>query len=91
MKHILDVVGDYVMLTKSGKNFFGRCPFHKEKIPSFSVSVEKQISHCFGCGVGGNADDFQREIDLIKHDKEIISCDDLHDELMELYESGKDA
>jgi DNA primase len=52
---IVAVVSDYVTLKKSGRNFFGLCPFHPEKSPSFSVNPEKQIFHCFGCGVGGNA------------------------------------
>jgi DNA primase len=51
---IVSVVSDYVTLKKSGRNFFGLCPFHPEKTPSFSVNPEKQIFHCFGCGVGGN-------------------------------------
>mgnify|MGYP000274143667 CR=1 FL=1 len=52
---ILDIVSDYVDLKRRGRNFFGLCPFHVEKTPSFSVAPEKQIFHCFGCGVGGNA------------------------------------
>ena len=51
---IVDVISQYVTLKRSGRNFFGLCPFHKEKSPSFSVSPDKQIFHCFGCGVGGN-------------------------------------
>lgn len=53
--NILDIVGQYVKLRKTGRNFVGLCPFHKEKTPSFSVSVEKQIYYCFGCHEGGNA------------------------------------
>lgn len=53
--NILDVVSQYVKLRKVGRNFTGLCPFHKEKTPSFSVSVEKQIFYCFGCHEGGNA------------------------------------
>ena len=51
---IVDVISGYLSLRKKGKNFFGLCPFHKEKTPSFSVNAEQQIFHCFGCGVGGN-------------------------------------
>lgn len=51
---IVDVVTDYVALAKKGRNYFGLCPFHNEKRPSFSVNAEKQIFHCFGCGAGGN-------------------------------------
>ena len=49
---IVDIISQYVVLKRSGRNFFGLCPFHKEKSPSFSVSPDKQIFHCFGCGVG---------------------------------------
>ena len=51
---IVDVIGQYVRLTKKGANYFGLCPFHGEKTPSFSVSPRKQIYYCFGCGAGGN-------------------------------------
>ncbi len=50
--NIVDIVGQYVQLKKSGKNYFGLCPFHNEKSPSFSVAEDKQIFHCFGCGRG---------------------------------------
>ena len=50
---IVDVISQYVHLKKSGANYFGLCPFHNEKTASFSVSRDKQIFHCFGCGAGG--------------------------------------
>ena len=56
--NILDIVSQYVKLRKTGKNFVGLCPFHKEKTPSFTVSTEKQIYYCFGCHEGGNAVNF---------------------------------
>ncbi len=60
---IVDVISQYVTLKRSGRNFFGLCPFHKEKSPSFSVSPDKQIFHCFGCGVGGNVIHFISKIE----------------------------
>ena len=56
--NIVDVVGSYVHLQKKGANYFGLCPFHNEKSPSFSVSEPKQMFYCFGCGAGGNAATF---------------------------------
>lgn len=52
--NIIDVIGEYISLEKKGKNFLGLCPFHGEKTPSFSVSEEKQLYYCFGCGAAGN-------------------------------------
>jgi DNA primase len=52
--NIVDIVSEVVHLKKTGKNFVGLCPFHSEKTPSFSVSPQKQIFYCFGCGAGGN-------------------------------------
>jgi len=61
---IYDVVAQYVDLKKRGRNFFGLCPFHSEKTPSFSVAPDKQIYHCFGCGAGGNVFSF-----IVEHEK----------------------
>ena len=61
---IVEVVSSYVRLSKkSGSNLFGLCPFHSEKTPSFSVSPDKQIYHCFGCGKGGGVINFVMEIE----------------------------
>ena len=62
---IVDIISQYVVLKRSGRNFFGLCPFHKEKSPSFSVSPDKQIFHCFGCGKGGNVFHFLSQIENI--------------------------
>ena len=60
---ISDVVSSYVHLTRKGNNLWGLCPFHSEKTPSFSVSPEKQIYHCFGCGKGGGVISFVMEME----------------------------
>ncbi|MGI6577085.1 MAG: DNA primase [Eubacteriales bacterium] len=52
--NIVDIVSDYTQLKLKGSNYFGLCPFHSEKTPSFSVSADKEFFHCFGCGVGGD-------------------------------------
>ncbi|HLB59092.1 MAG TPA: CHC2 zinc finger domain-containing protein, partial [Bdellovibrionota bacterium] len=52
--NIVEIVSRFVDLKRAGANFKGHCPFHSEKTPSFMVSEDKQIFHCFGCGVGGN-------------------------------------
>ncbi len=60
---IVDLIGEYIQLTKRGKNWFGLCPFHGESTPSFSVSEDKQLFHCFGCGASGNAITFIMDIE----------------------------
>ena len=62
---IVDIISQYVHLTRKGRNYFGLCPFHNEKSPSFSVSPDRQIFHCFGCGVGGNTYTFLMKIEGI--------------------------
>ena len=58
---IVDVISGYVSLKKKGSSYFGLCPFHNEKSPSFSVSREKQMYYCFGCGQGGDVYHFLQE------------------------------
>ena len=58
---IVEVIGTYVKLQKKGSSYFGLCPFHNEKSPSFSVSPDKQMYYCFGCGAGGNVFTFIME------------------------------
>lgn len=72
---IVDVISQYMVLKRSGRNYFGLCPFHNEKSPSFSVSPDKQIFHCFGCGVGGNVFHFVSKIEGInfKESVEILA------------------
>lgn len=60
---VVDLVSEYVALKKSGRNFFGLCPFHAEKSPSFSVNPDKQIFHCFGCSAGGNVFTFIQKLE----------------------------
>ena len=62
---VVDIISQYVHLTRKGRNYFGLCPFHSEKSPSFSVSPDRQIFHCFGCGVGGNVYTFLMKIEGI--------------------------
>lgn len=61
---IVEVIGSAVKLVRSGNHYKARCPFHREKTPSFLVNPDKQIYHCFGCGVGGNVFSF-----LMQHDR----------------------
>jgi len=58
---IIDLIREYIPLKAAGVNFRAKCPFHREKTPSFTVSPEKQIYHCFGCGKGGDIFSFIQE------------------------------
>ncbi|MFH1784281.1 MAG: DNA primase [bacterium] len=60
---IAEILSEYIVLKKAGRNYKSLCPFHNEKTPSFMVSAEKQIFHCFGCGAGGNVFNFLMKIE----------------------------
>ena len=63
---IYEIVSEYVQLKQKGRNFFGLCPFHDEKTPSFSVNQQRQIYKCFGCGAGGGTINFIMEIERLE-------------------------
>jgi len=63
---IYEIVSDYVQLKKKGRNYFGLCPFHDEKTPSFSINHERQIYKCFGCGSGGGTINFIMEVERLE-------------------------
>ncbi|WP_018661455.1 DNA primase [Heyndrickxia acidiproducens] len=69
---IVEIISEYVQLKKQGRNYFGLCPFHGENTPSFSVSAEKQIFHCFGCGAGGNVFTFIMDIEGISFQEAVV-------------------
>ncbi len=62
---VVEVIGAHVQLKKRGKNYVGLCPFHQEKTPSFTVSADKQMYHCFGCALGGNVFTFVMEFEKV--------------------------
>lgn len=74
---IVDVVSQYVQLRKRGKNYIGLCPFHNEKTPSFTVSSEKQLFKCFGCGAGGSVITFLMDIKKISYVEAIQELADM--------------
>lgn len=75
--NIVEVVGQYVQLKKSGKNYLGLCPFHEEKTPSFTVAEDKQIFHCFGCGKGGNVFSFIQELEGVSFPESVKKVADI--------------
>ena len=75
---IVDVIGNYVTLKKSGSNYTALCPFHSEKTPSFVVSPAKQIYHCFGCGASGDAIKFIMEIEKLSYPEAIEKLADMY-------------
>lgn len=88
--NIVDVIGSYVTLKRRGRNFMGLCPFHTEKTPSFSVSPDKQIFHCFGCGKGGNVFSFLMEYDKVTFPESIRLLADRYGIALPRYDSDAD-
>jgi DNA primase len=83
---IVDTVGKYVHLTKQGKYMKGLCPFHSEKTPSFTVTPEKQIFYCYGCGKGGNAIKFMMEIEGLSFPEAVkMMAEESHIEMPEIH------
>jgi len=64
---IVEIISQYLVLKKAGRNYWGLCPFHQEKTPSFSVNPEKQFFHCFGCGKGGDVVTFLMEAEQLSY------------------------
>lgn len=87
---IVDIISQYVVLKRSGRNYFGLCPFHKEKSPSFSVSPDKQIFHCFGCGAGGNVFHFISKIENVNFVESVQILSDRAGIQLPTLDSGED-
>lgn len=87
---IVEVLSGYLPLKKRGRNFMANCPFHEEKTPSFSVSPEKQIFHCFGCGKGGNVFTFLMEHENLSFIEVIKLLADRYGVVLPKYEKEKD-
>ncbi|WP_075982333.1 DNA primase [Bacillus massilinigeriensis] len=85
---IVDVIADYVQLKKQGRNYFGLCPFHGENTPSFSVSPDKQIYHCFGCGAGGNVFSFLMELEGLSFQEAAVRLAKKANVELEIHPSG---
>lgn len=87
--NIVDVIGQYVQLKKSGsKNYAGLCPFHNEKTPSFSVAEDKQFYYCFGCGRGGNIFSFVQEIEGLSFAESVLKVAEMEGvEVSEQYQN----
>lgn len=89
---VVDVISSYVGLKKKGSSHFGLCPFHSEKSPSFSVSQEKQMYYCFGCGAGGNVFTFIMEYENFTFPEAIkMLAERTGVELPQQYEMSKEA
>ena len=88
---IVEVIQGYVQIKQRGRNFFGLCPFHNEKTPSFSINPDKQIFKCFGCGLGGGVINFIMEIEKLEFKDSIIFLAEHSGIEIELSESYKGA
>lgn len=88
---IVSVISQYVHLSRKGRNYFGLCPFHNEKSPSFSVSPDRQIFHCFGCGVGGNVYTFLMKIEGITFKEAIEALAEKANIQLPVLENGQDS
>lgn len=88
---IVDVISGYVKLQKKGANYFGLCPFHNEKSPSFSVSPGKQMYYCFGCGAGGNVITFLMEYENYTFQEALSSLADRAGVSLPKMEYGREA
>lgn len=88
---VVDIISQYVHLTRKGRNYFGLCPFHNEKSPSFSVSPDRQIFHCFGCGVGGNVFTFLMKIEGITFREALESLAERANIQLPTLENGADS
>ena len=87
---IVDVIGNYVELKKAGANYKANCPFHGEKTPSFVVSPSKQIYHCFGCGVGGDAIKFVMETEKLTYPEAIEKLASMYNFSLNYTKGGSD-
>ncbi|MBI4810089.1 MAG: DNA primase, partial [Ignavibacteriales bacterium] len=88
---IVDLIGSFVHLKKRGKSYIGLCPFHTEKTPSFTVSSERQMYHCFGCGVGGNSITFVMEYEKVSFVEAVRSLAEKAGIAIPTYSSEDDA
>jgi DNA primase len=86
---LVEVVGSYIELKKKGRNFLGLCPFHGEKTPSFSVSPDKQIYKCFGCGEGGGVINFLMAIDTLSFIESVEKLAEMYNIKIETSASDK--
>ena len=86
---IVHVISDYLSLRKRGRNYIGLCPFHSEKTPSFTVSEEKQIFHCFGCGKGGNIFTFLKDFNNLTFPEVLKSLAERAGVVLPKYEEKK--